>query len=731
MPTDLVAVSRRRVAARFGALLLVAIVAVSTIPAAASARDSRAPAARRMLVLSLPAVTWADLPFGQLPNLRRLFEQSLVADLSLRGVHSRPPLGDAYVTISAGARAVGNARDGEAVMRADGSVFVPAFPQIVEHNNDLFYDAHAGALGITLRKAGISRAVIGNNGRVRYEPEYRLGREVADALADPDGVTPGGDVSGGLLTIQPIESLRPHLSPDAYLAAFRRVWTGRTVVMVEDSDLARYDAAGAAFDPHRAGVIHGYLRRFDRLLGEMLKSVDLARDAVMVVGPTSPSGGTAQLTVASLRAPGTKPGLAVSPYTRRSGFVAVVDIAPTILDTFRLDAPSSMEGRPFEFGRTGGSFTDRVSYLVDANHSAQYRDVHVQAITTAFLVAQLVLVLGAVIGLTFGVRIARRLVELGSLSLLGTLPAMFLAGLIAFDRHGFAAYWVFVTVIGLAIGIGAYLLTDRHGVDPLIGCLAIIVGLLVVDVATGARLQLNTMFGYTPTVGGRFAGIGNLAYAELSAAALLLAGLVAYRFGGRRGAVVATVLLVLALLVDAMPIWGSDVGGVLSMVPAYAIVVTALLGLRVRIRSAAIAIGATALAIVAFTLVDLSRPKDHQTHLGRLVSSIRADGWHSFAIVVERKLSANIDSLWPSQWTIMAPIVLAFVAFIVLSSPGGVRSLVARIPALGPALIGLAVLAVLGFSLNDSGIRIPAVMLGVLMPVLVVVLVRAHDDVAV
>ena len=722
---------RRRVAGRFGRLVLVAIVAVAAIPAAASARDSRAPAARRMLVLSLPMVTWADLPLDQLPNLRGLFEQSLVADLSVRGVHSRPPLGDAYVTISAGARAVGNARDGEAVMRADGSVFVPAFPQIVEHNNDLFYGAHAGALGITLRKAGISRAVIGNAGRVRYEPEYRLGREVANAFADPDGVTPGGDVGAGLLTTQPRESLRPHLSPDAYLAAFRRVWTGRTVVMVEDSDLARYDAAGGTFDPRGAGLIHGYLRRFDRLLGEMLKSVDPARDAVMVVGPTSPSGVPAALTVAALRAPGTKPGLAVSPYTRRSGFVAVVDIGPTILDTFRLAAPSSMEGRPFELDRRGGSFSDRLSFLVDANHAAQFRDVHVQAISTAFLVAQLVLVLAAVIGLTLRVRVARRAVELGALSLLGTLPATFLAGLFSFDRHGLALYWVFVAGVGVAIGVGAYLSCDKQGVGPLMVCLAIIVGVLVVDVVTGARLQLNTMFGYSPTVGGRFAGIGNLAYAQLSAAALLLAALVAYRVGGRRGAIGATALLAIALLVDAMPIWGSDVGGVLSMVPAYAIAATGLLGLRVRIRSAAIAIGATALAIVAFTLVDLSRPKDHQTHLGRLVSSIRADGWHSFVIVVERKLSANVDSLWPSQWTIMAPIVLAFVAFMVLSSPGGVRSLVGRIPPLGPALIGLAVLAVLGCSLNDSGIRIPAVMLGVLMPVLVVVLVRAHDDVAV
>jgi hypothetical protein len=43
------------------------------------------------------------------------------------------------------------------------------------------------------------------------------------------------------------------------------------------------------------------------------------------------------------------------------------------------------------------------------------------------------------------------------------------------------------------------------------------------------------------------------------------------------------------------------------------------------------------------------------------------------------------------------------------------------------ALLSLAVLAVLGFSLNDSGISIPGVMLGVLTPVMIVILVRADS----
>jgi hypothetical protein len=307
------------------------------------------------------------------------------------------------------------------------------------------------------------------------------------------------------------------------------------------------------------------------------------------------------------------------------------------------------------------------------------------------------------------------------------LPTMFLAGLLPFDRHGSVVYWLFLLALGTAIGSGAYLVSDRRSVDPLLLTLSLVVAVLVVDVITGARLQFNTAFGYSPTVGGRFAGIGNLAYSQLSAAALLLAALVAYRVGGRRGAVFATALLGLAIAVDGMPMWGSDVGGVLSMVPAYAIAVTGLLGLRLRLRSLLWGVVATGLAFGAFTLVDLSRPKGQQTHLGRLVTNTRSEGWHSFAIVVERKLSSNLGALFWSQWTVMVPLLVGALWYFVFRAPGHLGAVYERIAPMRPALIALAVLAVLGFGLNDSGIPIPGVRLGVAAPVLIVILLRGQE----
>jgi hypothetical protein len=54
-----------------------------------------------------------------------------------------------------------------------------------------------------------------------------------------------------------------------------------------------------------------------------------------------------------------------------------------------------------------------------------------------------------------------------------------------------------------------------------------------------------------------------------------------------------------------------------------------------------------------------------------------------------------------------------------------------RVPELSAALIGLGVLAVLGYALNDAGVTVPGLMLGVLICTLVPLLVpRTVEELA-
>jgi hypothetical protein len=64
------------------------------------------------------------------------------------------------------------------------------------------------------------------------------------------------------------------------------------------------------------------------------------------------------------------------------------------------------------------------------------------------------------------------------------------------------------------------------------------------------------------------------------------------------------------------------------------------------------------------------------------------------------------------------------VAYLVYRSHGPLRVVRDRIPELTASLAGLGIVVVLGTLLNDSGIAITGMMLGVLVPVLVVLCLR-------
>ena len=189
----------------------------------------------------------------------------------------------------------------------------------------------------------------------------------------------------------------------------------------------------------------------------------------------------------------------------------------------------------------------------------------------------------------------------------------------------------------------------------------------------GAPLQLNTVFGYSPTVGGRFAGMGNLAYGQFAGAAFILCGLLSRRLAGRSVAtVVAFGVLLLAIVIDGMPIWGADVGGVLAFVPAVGVTAAKLLGHRIRWRSVLVWGGAALAAVAVFAAIDLSRPADSRTHLGRLVESVGDKGFGALETVVTRKLGANLGVITSSVWTAMVPIAFGFIVYLLWRAPGHV-----------------------------------------------------------
>jgi hypothetical protein len=236
---------------------------------------------------------------------------------------------------------------------------------------------------------------------------------------------------------------------------------------------------------------------------------------------------------------------------------------------------------------------------------------------------------------------------------------------------------------------------------------------LVVDELTGAHLQMSSVAGYSPVVAGRFAGIGNVAFGVLAASALLAAA-------STRSATIAA-LTAIVVVVDGAPMWGSDVGGVLALVPAYTLLVLLLAGRRVNAGRLAIAALVGGLVVTAFGVADHARPVDQQTHLGRFVGQV-VDG--TAGAVVRRKAEANLSLLFHSPVTALLPLVVAFLLVLFLRPPAVLRGTFDRSPAWRAGLLAVLAASGLGAVLNDSGVAVPALAIVVALPATLAVLAR-------
>jgi len=709
----------------------------------------------RLLLLSLPGLTWAEVEEHDLPNLEALFAESALADLAPRGVFARSAPGGAYLTISAGARATtelgidgqqlgvdeqsAGSAAGEIFQRRtgtepDGDFVSLAWPELVRANDDQPYDAELGALTDRLDAAGMGAAAIGNaDGTDTIGPSYE--RQVGLAAIDGDGVVPAGALGADLLEDDPGAPFGKRLDPDAVVARFEEAWAGPAgrpggLVVVEASDLARTMRYRDRVDAERYDELRAEaLAATDALVGRILASVDPAQDAVLAVAPYNLPRDR-DLTVAALRAPGLPAGYLKSASTQRSAFLTLVDVGPTVLDRLGVERPAAMEGRPAEPAPSGASLDDRVDRLVSLNAGSRFRE-RLLFPTTLLVVVGLALVCAAavVVLVRDGTPRARRWVSVAALADLAVLPLSYLARGFPLDDLGAGFYWAFVLVGAGVIGLGATLVAERLG-RPRVALalvLGLVLGVLVVDVVTGSHLSLNAPFGYSPTGNSRLYGVSNYSFGQIAAAACLLAGLLAATRPARRGHVSALALLVVVLLVIGLPLWGADVGGILAFTPTILLFGALIWGRRVSLRSVVVAGVVTVVAVTAIGFLDLARPAEERGHLGRLFERIGDEGLQPLTSIVERKLVANLQVTTSSFWVAAVPIAVAFLVFLVRYPTRPLTELRWRVPTLRAGLLAACVAAVLGSLVNDSGAIVGGVTVMVVAASLVCLVLEADQ----
>ncbi|CAN5603885.1 hypothetical protein BH20ACT23_BH20ACT23_05710 [soil metagenome] len=722
-----------RVVRTFVAAITLLLVTVAPVQAEAQEECSRS------IVLALPGVLWSDIERHDPPNISQAIEDGAWGSMSVRTNSSRTSLASGFVTMSAGARVDGGVTTGgpeeEVTPSTEGSpvsenVRVAGVGEVEAGASDDGYGARPGALAGAL-EAPLFAIGNGDLGRPAPAP-IGFGWWTLLSAMDPEGVVVAAATGDDLLADDDAAPYGVRTDPERLSDALDAFFEGEDcgVAFVDQGDLTRFDqwvmalgrddVAGDLVASQREALMAS-----DELLGD-LRDRMRPDDLLLVVSPTSPSwAGEAHLGVAVAVGADFEAGTALeSASTRRPSLVTLPDVAPTILEHFGIDRPPVMNGRAMVSRPTSDLPVASMTALDDESVFIDEVKGPVSAIFVLFQVVVYVLLLLLLawrerrggVGST-----AARTLQMCGLAVVAFPVSAFLAGVVDGHALGGVVFGALLVAITAALVLIASVIF-RNSLDRLLALVAFTWLVVALDLVTGSMLQLNTVFGYSPIVAGRFAGAGNIVFAVFGVTAVLTAALIAYRLSGRSFTMpLVVVLFLVTIVIDGAPAFGSDVGGVLALVPALGITLVLLSGRKPRLRTVVVACVAGVVALGLFLIVDLALPPESQTHLARLYEDTRDRGFGALFDTIERKATANLRVFTSTIWTYFVPPALLAMVYLLRRPSGRWQQFAFDYPKLRAGLIGGLVLAVTGFAVNDSGIVIPAVILSFLVPMALLV----------
>jgi len=744
------ATTRHAVVASVIAAALAATVAiVGSVNRPFPPEDAEALRAERIVLFTLPGVTWSDVATARMPTFDRLVREGASAALAPRTAGGRPSATRGFLTLGAGNRgaAPGGSEHAQRAYMADeevsadvragdlltafvgrhrdGEVVHLGLANLVRLQRAEYHGTVVGALGEALAENGVERGVVSaaDHARVAVPPDTRRGAPVL-AMVDASGVVERGTIAG-LVEPSAGDPYGVRTDRSAFLRAVERTLADTRVLHVEPGETLRADAFAASALPERATVLRKQaLERADDLLSGV---TDLLTDddVLVVVAPSSPGGiGREHLTPIVVWGEGVDPGALVSATTHRPGIVTLTDVAPTVLAIVGVDVPASMSGRPIR--RTGDAGMDRPAAHEDLDERTVFRDGWSPSIFYAFV--GLFVILSLLIALVFLFRVRVEVPLVGVCYLIVAVPlATFVVTVLPMWRLGnVASHVVLWSLSALLAGVGWLIVGPRWvGAVPLFVALGVFEAVaLIMD----GRLIINAVFGNSVVVAGRFYGIGNTGWALFFGSSVLaLAGL-GEIVRAKRWNVWLTLGLAAVLVLTGAPQFGADVGGLLTGVAAATVILMVGRDERIPYRAIFLAIVAAVGVTLLVGYLDSLRSPDAQTHLGRFFDSLLS-GDATARTTIGRKARQAFDSLSISRFSYIVLLGVAALAVLLRRPRGPLRDLLPAYPLFRAAFAGLLVAGVLGFLLNDSGVVVPALLLAQGVP-LVVVLGVDHGRIA-
>lgn len=705
------------------ALVAGGVVVVGAPAAGAEGETGTEAGAGPVVVVGVAGLRWSDVDAAATPELAGVVREGSVGVLSVRSAPAVTCPAEGWLTLGTGTYAA--VSDPGAIDPAAGCAARPipdpvTFPAPAPAEDP----APASAVVAPLPDIDALNRDLRFGARVGW-----LSRRLDCVATVGDGAALAAATADGLVAHH--RPVLPQAAPD--LAA---TFTTCPTTLVDAGALPEGDRRAAA------------LAAFDGTLGRVRDALPPGA-GLLVLGLAEVDALRPHLHVAAATGPGFEGGYLRSVSTRRAPYVQLVDVAPTLVQARGEPVPDTVAGRPFTGGHLRAERPDRlgatVAGLVDADRRAvqQRRVLPVSWLVLGTALAVSTAALSWALARRHrGRPVPPRLVEVLRLAALGmtAVPAAtFLANLAPWWRAPAPAPVLLATVgavalalLGVAVAVGravrrrhrrpaAATPATAHAEVATVAGAGVLV--FVGDALSGARLQIDSLLGYNALHAGRFVGFGNVAFAVLGAGAVLVASLLAAGRPRRAAWAAVAAVAVPVLAIDGAPHWGADFGGVLTLVPTFAVL--ALLvggaGLTWRRLLAAQAAGGLVVGVVAW--LDYRRPAETRSHFGRFVGTV-LDGtaWAT----IERKALTSWELLFIGPHTRAALVLTVALVVVVARSPVLAR-VGAADPALRPMLTTTVALALIGFATNDSGVAIPAVVALVAVPATLVLCTPTLD----
>ena len=717
-------------------LLSLSLIFLSFKPSVAFSDVS--PKAKKAVIILVNNVTWDDIKRARLPFVERLSEEATLALFSPRTATTNATAYRGYTTLSAGSRAQANRQAALGFNRDEtwenrpvtdwyqsltglkprGEVLHIGVTGLEKRNEDVNYDVFPGALGEELKKGRLKTAVLGNADEFKNTFEG-VHREAALIAMDRRGSVDFGDVGKQMIEFKNGASFGVQTDYSHLTSKFWQVYKKANLIVVETGDTYRADLFSPLISENLHNKYKGQaLRRVDKFLAEIIPALGKENTLVVMVAPSPPKALRQKdvLTPVILWGKEFKGGLATSATTRRLGLITNVDLAPTVLEHFSIKPPSHFLGRKIVSRSYKGS--DRLDFLTNFSLRSITNDTLQPLMIISYIVFAMAVFLFAFFYMLIGKPKKNYVISLISGALLGVLAlplSYFLLPLVVpvGSKGGMFMASFFLTVL-LALGALQFRRSLYGPVSFLVAATTILIG---ADLTTGSNLNINTIFGYSPIVGGRFYGLGNQALAIFFAAGLLSS---VFWIEWRAkldwiGKITIISFFLLIVMFVGFPRWGADVGGTVTTIVAFAATYFNLLRKKISGKYILLTVLAVILVLTVFAAIDVFQGKNQETHLGRTVELVKAEGNSAALQVIQRKFATNLRILKYSSWSYFFIIILALLLYLRFRPIGLFQKLLDRHVYLGAGITGAFVGGIVGFLTNDSGIVIPALILSYFM----------------